>query len=1176
MAINTSNTLLDNSAQFRMVDYLTALLRDENHTELKIATGYWDLPGTKLLYEPLKEFFERGGKLDLLIGQEPILRAYQLDESALSSIQEGEKQYPGFYLRRDVEKLNADYQPTAQLLIDHINPTDEAAGQMRLHIYGKEGAVEFLHAKCYIFLGCGAAKAIVGSSNFTKHGLEDNAELNHMETSTHMVSSTDSYYSNTKSHLVWFNEKWNNSTPWNEEFIQILQGLPTGGDPPVDDVINDPLTPYEVYIRMLQDRFDIIVDDAMNSTLRGYLKDTDYQVQDYQLDAVKQCYRNMWSMGGFLLVDVVGLGKTIEALLLVCYFVKHHEEWRSNRVLIIAPPAVLSSWQASVEALDNANPALSLKAHIDFLSSGGVGNLADPELAEEQKDYEASDDSDDGNLSFGKTADYGLILIDESHKFRNKNTRMYQSLEDLISGINSRTGYYPYIGLLSATPQNNAPVDIENQILLFEHQPRQSRFDSIPRRDLNEFFAKINKQYKALKGLNTPQAKQGLKALADEVRTKILDSIMVRRTRTDITQVYGSAFPFPDIVGPVRLDYIMDPTLAQLFSDTMNAIGKDKHTNQLHYARYRAIEYLTPANQQIYTQGSMTAAKSADALAGIIQILLVKRLESSFTAFIQSLRNQKRYIENMLQMIKDDCIFICPDLDVNAELANASSFAQGYANIRTKIVAKSANNKEFHSSDFDDLPKYEKMLKHDKNIVDGLLKDWVTWESNPQTTDPKLEEFKRRLQKEIMQPDNVRLQALITAFTTRCPAATWTKKQQDEYKRLLELKAKVGDYQGKLVIFSEAKDTVEQLEKECTALKYRVLAVTAANRKICEPIIRANFDANCPKDEQKDDFDIIITTEVLSEGINLHRANAIVNYDTPWNATKLIQRIGRVNRIGSTATAVFVYNFYPSANGNTYIHLVQNAFAKLQSFHVMFGEDHAIFSTDEEVFSYSAVLNGVPDPEQVYLKELRDYKNAKPLRYTQIKAAPTPLAAAISDTPNTAVCAVKDKETMYYQVDLNAQTLVATDMLRVDAFAACECAPGTSPCILPANLQAINTAALQAYHLYKFGKHSKTSAASKVVQEAMKCINDWQKTYPLAQDVQDILTAIATPIACEDKLLAGSVVAIGKDIDDKANTPFPYTAQDVENAIRDKLSKPAEQAKASASTTAYNFITMIK
>lgn len=1180
MAINTSNTLLDNSVQFRMVDYLTALLRDEQHTELKIATGYWDLPGTKLLYEPLKEFFERGGKLDLLIGQEPILRAYQLDENALHSIQEGERQYPGFCLRRDVEKLNADYQPTAQLLIDHINPTDEAAGKMRVHIYGKEGAVEFLHAKCYIFLGCGAAKAIVGSSNFTQHGLEDNAELNHMETSTLMVSSTDSYYSNTKSHLVWFNEKWDNSTPWNEEFIQILKKVPPV-DPPIDtnDVINDPLTPYEVYIRMLQDRFDVIVDDTMDKPLQGYLQGTTYHVQPYQLAAVKHCYYKMCSMGGFLLGDVVGLGKTIEALLLVCYFVKHHEEWRSNRVLIIAPPAVLNSWRDSVEALDKANPALSLNTHIDFLSSGGVGNLANADLAEEQKDYEAEDDGKDIDLEYNTDTNYGLILIDESHKFRNRHTRMYESLEDLISGINSRTGYYPYIGLLSATPQNNAPVDIENQILLFEHQPRQSRFDSIPRRDLDAFFTGINKQYKALKGLSTPQAKQNLIALAKEVREKILDSIMVRRTRADITQVYGSAFPFPDVVGPVRLDYIMDPTLAQLFSDTMDAIGKN---GTLQYARYRAIEYLTPVNQRIYTQGSMTAAKSADALAGIIQILLVKRLESSFAAFIQSLRNQKRYIENMLQMIADDCIFICPDLDVNAELANASTFAQGYANIRTKMAAKNkgkakANNNEFHKGDFSNLPKYEKMLQQDWQIVNDLLngKDgWEAWaKSNP---DPKLEEFKQRLTNEIMHPDSVRLQKHIASFVARYPIATQTPGQQDECKRLLELQKTITPAdKGKLVIFSEAIDTVKQLESVCTALGYRVLAVTAANRKVNEPIIRANFDANCPKDEQQDDYDIIITTEVLSEGINLHRANAIVNYDTPWNATKLIQRIGRVNRIGSTAKAVFVYNFFPSAKGNTYIHLVQNAYAKLQSFHVMFGEDNPIFSSDEEIFSYSAAMNGVSSAETVYLEELRKYKNANPLRYDEIKAAPTPLATAISNTPNTAVCAVKDKETMYFQVNLNAPTLDTTDMSYIDAFAACKCAPGTSPCPLPANLQDINTAALQAYYNYRF-QLAPVAGVRGTIPNAINYIQVWQRHYNLAQDVIGILNTTRISICLGDTLLARRIVKIGKDIDAKAQTAAPYTQQDVEDVIRKQLAESAKRQQANAQYHPANFITITK
>lgn len=1186
MAINTSNTLLDNSVQFKMVDYLTALLRDERYTELRIATGYWDLPGTKLLYEPLKEFFERGGKLDLLIGQEPILRAYQLDENALRSIQDGEKQFPDFYLRRDIDKLNADYQPTAQLLIDHINPTDEAAGQMRVHIYGKEGAVEFLHAKCYIFLGYQAALGIIGSSNFTKSGLEDNAELNYMETTAPVVVASSATFSNTKSHLVWFDEKWNNSTPWNEEFIQILKKVPPV-DPPIDidDVIIAPLKPYEVYIRMLQDRFDVIVDDTMDKPLQGYLQGTTYQVQPYQLAAVKHCYYKMCSMGGFLLGDVVGLGKTIEALLLVCYFVEHHEEWRSNRVLIIAPPAVLNSWRDSVEALDKANPALSLGTHIDFLSSGGVGNLAGADLAEEQKDYEAEDEGKYIDLEYNTDTNYGLILIDESHKFRNKNTKMYESLEDLISGINSRKGYYPYIGLLSATPQNNAPGDIENQILLFEHQPRQSRFDSIPRRDFDAFFASINKQYKALKGLNTPQARQDLIALATEVREKILDSIMVRRTRADITQVYGSAFPFPDVVGPVRLDYIMDPTLARLFSDTMDAIGKAKNKNQLQYARYRAIEYLTPANQRIYTQGSMTAKKSADALAGIIQILLVKRLESSFAAFIQSLRNQKRYIENMLQMIADDCIFICPDLDVNAELANASTFAQGYANIRTKMAAKNkckakANNNEFHKGDFSNLPKFEKMLQQDWQIVNDLLNGRDGWEAWAKSnSDPKLKEFKQRLTSEIIQPDSVRLQKHIASFVARYPIATQTPGQQDEYKRLLELQKTITPAdKGKLVIFSEAIDTVKQLEKVCRDLKYRVLAVTAANRKNNEPIIRANFDANCPKDEQQDNYDIIITTEVLSEGINLHRANAIVNYDTPWNATKLIQRIGRVNRIGSTAKAVFVYNFYPSANGNTYIHLVQNAYAKLQSFHVMFGEDNPIFSSDEEIFSYSAAMNGVSSAESVYLEELRKYKDANPLRYDEIKAAPTPLAAAISVTPETAVCAVKDKETMYYQVD--TQTLNTTDMSYIDAFAACKCAQGTSPCTLPANLQDINTAALDAYIDYKneltTARKNRATAETKACDSAIQYLQHWQRNYTFVDDVSDILSYIRPLIRNRNKVVVNIMNQIGADIVANTNTLNPYTQQDIEDIIRTRLFGIVSMYKADAQQQPANFITITK
>ena len=131
---------------------------------------------------------------------------------------------------------------------------------------------------------------------------------------------------------------------------------------------------------------------------------------------------------------------------------------------------------------------------------------------------------------------------------------------------------------------------------------------------------------------------------------------------------------------------------------------------------------------------------------------------------------------------------------------------------------------------------------------------------------------------------------------------------------------------GKLIIFSESKETAEELTSKLAKItKKKVLTVSAENRKYVENTIRDNFDANLEEEKWQDDYDIIITTEVLAEGINLHRSNVIVNYDVPWNSTRLMQRIGRVNRIGSRADRIYVYNYYPSAHGDAQIHLVNNA-----------------------------------------------------------------------------------------------------------------------------------------------------------------------------------------------------------------------------------------------------------
>ena len=224
------NTLLDNSEHFLLVDYLNDLIRDTNCNEICIATGYWDLKGTKLLYDTLLPFFERNGKLRLLIGQEPTIRSYQLNEAVPQT-----EKFPDFYIQRDVDQLTEEYAPVAHMLLKYANLDNREDSQIQIRVYGQKGDdKKFLHAKCYIFLGSGQAYGIIGSSNFTEKGLLDNAELNHLETIPNAVTAPLTEYNPYKTHLTWFNEMWNDESceDWTGEFIkEILQKAPVSQIP---------------------------------------------------------------------------------------------------------------------------------------------------------------------------------------------------------------------------------------------------------------------------------------------------------------------------------------------------------------------------------------------------------------------------------------------------------------------------------------------------------------------------------------------------------------------------------------------------------------------------------------------------------------------------------------------------------------------------------------------------------------------------------------------------------------------------------------------------------------------------------------------------------------------------------------------------------------------------------
>lgn len=606
--------LLDNSSDaLTMVNAISVLTSNPTCKTIKIATGYWDIPGTSLVVDKLKEFLQReGAKIQLLIGADPVVRVNQLKNPIRK-----DAKFPQDYIKRDIQELEVtdEYVDVVRWILEYCKTEeDESKLQIRIYKTDDEGNVQFFHAKCYIFLGNNYAKGIIGSSNFTQKGLEGNSELNYLEWDNSKVITIPNEYSVSKGHNYWFDEKWSMATSWNKFFLEeILHGSPIATKAAEEGQNEDtPLTPYELYIKLLNYKFGDIIDLNQQQLIESYLPKR-YDPLDYQIQAVKQCFSIMREHGGFMLADVVGLGKTIVGSLVIKHFLTMpDDDGRERKVLIVTPPAIRSAWVNTLEEFDEETDNKMLPL-IDFITTGSIANIA----GEDGIDIGEFD----GNLEY---KNYGLIIIDESHKFRNSQTSMYQSLDKLIGDIGSATGFYPYIGLLSATPQNNRPSDLQNQIYLFERFHKDSTLKKANAGNLESYFSAINKRYGEL--IATPKDDNGyrmeltdeekkirqqeLKHLSQDIRDHVLEDILVRRTRTDIIKYYGGNLKFPKISGPHSLEYKMDDGLAKLFAETMNRIAPSidlefQQGEGLGYYRYRAIEYLLiPDIKQLYKGGN--------------------------------------------------------------------------------------------------------------------------------------------------------------------------------------------------------------------------------------------------------------------------------------------------------------------------------------------------------------------------------------------------------------------------------------------------------------------------------------------------------------------------------------------------------------------------------------------
>lgn len=645
--------------------------------------------------------------------------------------------------------------------------------------------------------------------------------------------------------------------------------------------LSNSITPYEIYLKTLYEFFKEEINADKEYELENLVPENFIHLK-YQTDAVIQAKKILEAYGGVFISDVVGLGKTYVCTMLARILDK-------GRKLVICPPVLVKQWQEVLLKFNVSAKVESLGKLDKIIESG--------------------------------TDQFQYIFIDESHRFRRDTTESFSKLHKICYGKK--------VILISATPINNYSTDIENQISLFQSK-HNSTIAGV--RDLEKFFDKLeNKAAEFEKG--TPEYLKQIAKNSREIRDKILRYIMIRRTRNEISKYYAedlqkNSVKFPKLGTPEAITYEFDAEIDSIFSDTVAKIKNFK------YARYMPLSYLPPSKK--YSKMN-TAQRN---LGGFMKSILVKRLESSFFAFKNTLRRFEESYNKFIEMFESGEVFISKQVDVFELLSNDDE--EELLKMVDEDKALHFNSSEFSEQFALDLHSDLSTLKYLREIWDSI------------TNDPKF----NRLAKELKQ----------------------NKKFQGNKK----------------IIFTESKETADYLQKELRKIfGEKVIVFSGGSSETLKKRIEQSFD---PENKNgTDEFDLLITTDVLAEGVNLHRANSLINYDLPWNPTRIMQRVGRINRVGTKHEEIFVFNFFPTSATKQHLSLEERILEKLQMFHETLGDDFKYLSEAENVSpknlfdTLNANLNGDDEeinPELEYLKVIREIRDNDKILFEKIKRLP--------------------------------------------------------------------------------------------------------------------------------------------------------------------------------------------
>lgn len=756
------------------------------------------------------------------------------------------------------------------------------------------------HAKLYIFsmddTQVGTKKYwITGSSNFSEPGLSTRDELN-VQIGDFGQEEAQKY----------FDDLWERAVPLTADddaryrLISILKECSVAAD----------ITPYEAYFLVLQNYLEHQRTQLKELQIERMLKSAGFSKYRYQVDAVAQAMARLDAYKGVIIADVVGLGKSIIGSLIGSV--------RARRGLIICPPGLMGERSGDAGGWYEYIQKFKLNDW-QVWSRGMLGDLL--EMLKHDPDFD-------------------MVIVDEAHNFRTERTQDYGALADICFGRE--------VVLLTATPFNNKPGDLLALLHLFSSGKQSpfvvggdldgrfrffaQRHDSVIRLKkaiARKDYSTILKQLKACGidplscngGRDLDKARQKVndasRKLTRQIR-QIMEKIVIRRNRLDLTSdpdYKGEITTLAKVQDPREQFFELSPEQNEFYDRIINEYFGEG-------AKFKGAIY----HPQAYLKNKDGTDDAQESLYGMLLSRMVQRFESSFGAFKMSVKGVRKSLMQSLAFVEKmgaflysrkamDGILLISDYEDAVEAMLGAIREQEDMYERKGVKTKDAIYYDVNDRSFDG-KRFVADIKSDIALLDAILDEIDSLKLD--TRDPKCGKLVHTM-KDVLDechPD--------------------IPKEPNAPKR-------------KILVFSTFKDTIQHIAKGVEKqFPGKVLVVTGDNfGKEMARTVKENFDASF--ETQADDYDILLTTDKLSEGFNLNRAGLVVNYDIPWNPTRVIQRVGRINRIGKKVfDNLFIFNFFPTVKGSSIIQNREIAQAKMFAIHQILGEDAKIFSVDEE------------------------------------------------------------------------------------------------------------------------------------------------------------------------------------------------------------------------------------